>query len=411
MVRSSWSVNSVLGYYSSVDNKSREKYRTRDRQTGRFQFYDEAGNLTRDFNGHTFSYDAENHLTTYDNGAAVYSYDGDGRKVKKEVGNAKTVFVYDITGKLVAEYDNAAAPDSGGTSHLTSDHLGTPRVITDQNGAVKARHDYLPFGEEIAIGVGGRKGQTDPATGGVGQKYIHGAGNDSVRQKFTGYARNAETGLDYAVTRHYASDAGRFTSTDLIFIDQSKGNPQSWNLYTYVGNRPLTYTDPLGLWKQVPCSSGKNMCWEAEKGDSIFSLAEKLHLGQGLLNNFFGNLRVSEGQVYDISGFFHTNSHVEAYKNTYIQIIIWRPTKAEATSIFLDMSRISLTIACRHGKEVGGKLIRTIRTTYDVTPGEKAGATCSPTTTIRTGQRNWPKKSWPSRATVTVRYPAGGPTA
>ncbi|MEZ5423983.1 MAG: hypothetical protein R2682_12955 [Pyrinomonadaceae bacterium] len=36
-----------------------------------------------------------------------------------------------------------------------SDHLGSPRVNTDATGAVIARHDYLPFGEEIN-GVGGR---------------------------------------------------------------------------------------------------------------------------------------------------------------------------------------------------------------------------------------------------------------
>ena len=34
-------------------------------------------------------------------------------------------------------------------SYLTTDHLGSPRINTDQNGAVMARHDYQPFGEEI----------------------------------------------------------------------------------------------------------------------------------------------------------------------------------------------------------------------------------------------------------------------
>jgi uncharacterized protein RhaS with RHS repeats len=32
---------------------------------------------------------------------------------------------------------------------LTADHLGSTRVVTDGSGTVVARHDYLPFGEEI----------------------------------------------------------------------------------------------------------------------------------------------------------------------------------------------------------------------------------------------------------------------
>lgn len=47
-------------------------------------------------------------------------------------------------------------------------------------------------------------------------------------------------------------------------------DPQSWNAYSYAGNSPVTFHDPSGLWKEVPCNSGKCnsgklMCWEAEK--------------------------------------------------------------------------------------------------------------------------------------------------
>jgi uncharacterized protein RhaS with RHS repeats len=31
---------------------------------------------------------------------------------------------------------------------LSDDHLGSTRLVTDQNGNVVGRHDYLPFGEE-----------------------------------------------------------------------------------------------------------------------------------------------------------------------------------------------------------------------------------------------------------------------
>jgi hypothetical protein len=39
---------------------------------------------------------------------------------------------------------------------------------------------------------------------------------------------------------------GRFTSPDKPFIDQFENDPQSWNLYGYVRNNPLTFVDPNG---------------------------------------------------------------------------------------------------------------------------------------------------------------------
>ncbi len=39
---------------------------------------------------------------------------------------------------------------------------------------------------------------------------------------------------------------GRFTSPDAPFADQYPEDPQSWNLYSYVRNNPLTNTDPSG---------------------------------------------------------------------------------------------------------------------------------------------------------------------
>jgi RHS repeat-associated protein len=208
--------------------------------------YDNAGNLTRDFTGHTFGYDAENKQVSYDGGSASngtdYKYDGDGRRVKKVNGTsqATTVFVYNVMGQMVAEYANTPPdPNSGGTSYLTSDSLGTPRIITAADGSVKARHDYLPFGEEIAYNLGGRSSV---------QKYDYGATSlDNVKQKFTQYERDNETGLDFAQARYYVSSQGRFTSPDPLISSGLPPEPQSWNRYTYTINKPLKYTDPSGL--------------------------------------------------------------------------------------------------------------------------------------------------------------------
>jgi RHS repeat-associated protein len=100
---------------------------------------------------------------------------------------------------------------------------------------VKARHDYLPFGEELNAGIGGR-------TTAMGYDAA-----DTTRQRFTSYERDNESGLDFAQARYYSNKQGRFTSPDEVFMDQRESDPQSWNLYIYVLNNPLIFIDPTGL--------------------------------------------------------------------------------------------------------------------------------------------------------------------
>jgi YD repeat-containing protein len=89
-------------------------------------------------------------------GRRLYSYDGDGRRVKNTDSTGSTLFVYNTGGQLIAEY-TTGTPSGGGTSYLTTDHLGSTRVVTNSSGDVVSRHDYLPFGEEIVTpNIGGR---------------------------------------------------------------------------------------------------------------------------------------------------------------------------------------------------------------------------------------------------------------
>ena len=67
---------------------------------------------------------------------------------------------------------------------------------------------------------------------------------DSVRQKFTGYERDDETGLDFAQARYYSNVQGRFTSIDSGPF--TPADPQNFNRYVYVQNNPLKFRDPSG---------------------------------------------------------------------------------------------------------------------------------------------------------------------
>jgi len=153
-----------------------------------------------------------------------------------------------------------------------------------------------------------------------------------VRQKFTSKERDNETGLDYFIHRYYSSAQGRFISADPDNAGGDVKRPQSWNGYAYVDNTPLTSTDPLGLWKQVDCTSGNGKCWEAEKGDSIGSLAKLLNVSSKKLNAFFQKPGVESGQVYDVSGFGRGNIPTSRDQGpTFVQVfLVSQPVDASA---------------------------------------------------------------------------------
>lgn len=121
-----------------------------------------------------------------------------------------------------------AAPASA--HHYSLDHLGTPRIVTNQTGEQIGRHTYHPFGVEIT--------DQAPSEGPL---------------KFTGHERDADllgsvTGaLDYMHARYYSANLGRFLSVD-PYLDLSKAtrHPQNWNRYSYVRNNPINLVDPDG---------------------------------------------------------------------------------------------------------------------------------------------------------------------
>jgi RHS repeat-associated protein len=169
--------------------------------------YDSAGRQLM-ANGNTLAYDAENRQTSVTSpgstggGTETYAYDGNGHRVEKSGPGGTTVCVYDAFGQLAAEYATALPNTPPCTTcYISADHLGSVRLVTDQTGNVVSRHDYLPFGEEIAGNAPGRNSQF--------------GATDNLSQRFTGKERDGESGLDYFGTRYYGSTLGRFTRSIL----------------------------------------------------------------------------------------------------------------------------------------------------------------------------------------------------
>ncbi len=199
--------------------------------------------MIEDALGRTFTYDAEDRQIQVNDGSTAigqYSYDGEGKRIKKIVpaSGETTVFVYDISGKLTAEYSTVVAQSNyASIGFSTNDHLGSTRIITDTVGQVISRRDFSPFGED-----------TNRTT----------YGTDSVRQRFVGYERDIETNLDFAQARMYANSLGRFSVPDPIISSVDPTLPQTWNRYVYCLNNPYKITDPSGLiWTYQDSADGK----------------------------------------------------------------------------------------------------------------------------------------------------------
>ena len=111
----------------------------------------------------------------------------------------------------------------------------------------------MPFGEELYPEVYRKAGDKYGAT-------------DSVRQRFTGYQKDSETGLDFAEARYYNNQHGRFTAVDPLLASGKSANPQTFNRYVYVMNNPLAYTDPSGLQAGTPAPNYRGRVYTNGQG-------------------------------------------------------------------------------------------------------------------------------------------------
>jgi len=162
------------------------------------------------------------------------------------------VYVYDARGRLSAEYGDSTTNAQCVTCYLTTDALGSTRMMMDQAGTAVARYDYLPFGQEILPPQSG--GRASVFCGTVSCYSQSGA----ITEKFTAKERDAETGLDYFGARYFSSAGARFTTPDPLMASAKASNPQTWNRYAYALNNPLRFVDPDGLEVPEECVKDPN---------------------------------------------------------------------------------------------------------------------------------------------------------
>lgn len=206
--------------------------------------HDAVGNRTADQGGsRSFGYSDSNRLDeVFEYGASVatYVHNGLGQRTKKTANGADVTYIYDLFGNLIAEHSNdgtllrdyvwlnnlpVGQIDAGEVfSYLHFDHLGTPRLATNDNQTVVWRWDSDAFGTTAA--------DEDPDGD---------SSSTVVNLRFPGQYYDEETGFHYNYYRTYDPSTGRYLESDPI------GILGGLNTYVYVSGNPLSGVDPLGL--------------------------------------------------------------------------------------------------------------------------------------------------------------------
>jgi RHS repeat-associated protein len=208
-------------------------------------------------NNRTLVYNQNNRLIQVEEGEDVlgeYTYNGLEQRVIKKANGVTTIFHYGFNAEIVGE----SSPDgtfqkeylyhgssrtarfdtqSGDLYYYLNDHLGTPQLMTDDQGTTVWQATHRPFG--------GAEVNTDATI------------DDHFR--FPGQYYDEETGLHYNHHRYYDSRTGRYLRPDPSHFTTSKGDntpyvlpllltvPNELNLYHYVQNSPINHDDPDGL--------------------------------------------------------------------------------------------------------------------------------------------------------------------
>ncbi|GEM_PF-634544 len=199
--------------------------------------YDWDGQLKNGY-GSSYNFDNEHRLTNISLGASYqFIYDGMGNRLRATRNGTVTRYIHDAAGNVLAEAD--------GNNNITRYYIygqGLLAAVTPANQVYCYHFDAT--GNTIAMTDGSKN---------IVNKYAYDAfGNitgqvEAIAQpfKYVGqYGVMAEpNGFYYMRARYYDPKVGRFISEDPIGFGGG-----DVNLYGYVQNNPVNYTDPTGLY-------------------------------------------------------------------------------------------------------------------------------------------------------------------
>ncbi len=143
----------------------------------------------------------------------------------------------------IRHLEQPASPDKSPVDILYyhTDHLGTPRELTDKDGHIAWSATYKAWGNTAKIEQPGRL-ITDTHGNVQIQRWEQQAEPVEQNLRFQGQYYDQETGLHYNRFRYYDPECGRFVSQDPIRL------LGGFNTYQYAPN-PIEWIDPLGLAK------------------------------------------------------------------------------------------------------------------------------------------------------------------
>ena len=141
-----------------------------------------------------------------------------------------------------------AAVIKGQTYAIHSDHLNTPRKLTQPDGQVAWQWAYSAFGDEQPT-IGAKRftsESTNPTTGATSIPEV------TFNLRYPGQYFDKETKLHYNYFRDYEPQTGRYIQSDPIGLDGG------WNRFGYVDGNPLSFIDPEGLLSTAACANPAN---------------------------------------------------------------------------------------------------------------------------------------------------------
>jgi RHS repeat-associated protein len=218
------------------------------------------GNLSYDSNGnpnndcsHTYQWDATAHPAVVD-GTIQNTFDALGNLVEVNEPGFLEQVLHDFDGRIL-----------GGAHGQTNGLEWTPLPgggVASYAGGVLQNYNHADWlGTTRFSSSPSRTLTSDWAVAPYAEHYVANGPGPNAINLFTGTSQSIAVDLYDTQFREYDSTQGRWISPDPAGVAAANpSDPQTWNRYAYVGNRPLQNTDPLGLDDQN-CSPQDLFCF------------------------------------------------------------------------------------------------------------------------------------------------------